>query len=421
MKKTALTVVLSAMLAGNAHAVEGPIPDGIPHLDHVFLIMMENHGYSQVMNNPNAPFINAYARTANLASNYFGVGHPSLTNYLEVVGGSNFGVQSDHSPDWHNAACTPNIQSGAANTDNPASGHICPIAGEGWDAATPAKDAVNEVSNPGDVLNNIDGVRSIPAGETTGKTIADQLSAYGMKWKSYQENLPDAGADNVNYSDGYFTDKTDFSAITPALNPPLGQGDVVALYAAKHNPFVYFRSVQEGAGQDRDDDDAGMMNSVGFDGDRGLYADLRSGKVPAFSFIAPNQCNDQHGRGNAGALCNYDPKSDGSQAGLNPALIQKGDQTVKKLVRAIHDSKAWKEGHNAIIVVWDENDYSVAPNTNQVVTIVDTNFGKTKTVSNRYYNHFSLLKTMEAGFQLPCLNHACDKDVQVMSDLFSRK
>ncbi len=41
-------------------------------------------------------------RSANSATNYFAVGHPSLTNYLEVVGGSNFGVQSDNGPDWHN-------------------------------------------------------------------------------------------------------------------------------------------------------------------------------------------------------------------------------------------------------------------------------------------------------------------------------
>lgn len=38
--------------------------------------------------------------------------------------------------------------------------------------------------------------------------------------------------------------------------------------------------------------------------------------------------------------------------------------------------------------------------------------------SGTFYNHFSLLKSLEAGFGLPCLNHACDKDVAVMSDLF---
>jgi hypothetical protein len=93
--------------------------------------MMENHSYSQIINNPNAPFINRLAKSANAATNYFAVAHPSLTNYLEVVGGSNFGVLSDNSPDWHNPACTTNLASGVANTDNPPSPAICPIAGTG--------------------------------------------------------------------------------------------------------------------------------------------------------------------------------------------------------------------------------------------------------------------------------------------------
>jgi hypothetical protein len=40
--------------------------------------------------------------------------------------------------------------------------------------------------------------------------------------------------------------------------------------------------------------------------------------------------------------------------------------------------------------------------------------------SSQPYNHFSLLKTLEAGFGVDCLNHACDKNVAVMSDLFAR-
>jgi hypothetical protein len=34
------------------------------------------------------------------------------------------------------------------------------------------------------------------------------------------------------------------------------------------------------------------------------------------------------------------------------------------------------------------------------------------------YTHFSLLKTLEGGFGLTCLNHACDAIVKAMSDLF---
>jgi hypothetical protein len=395
-------------------AAEGSIPKGVPHLDHVFFIMMENHGYSQILNNPNEPFVNQYAKSANLATNYFAIAHPSLTNYLEVVGGSNFGVLNDNSPDWHNANCTPNLASAITSLDDGKSPNICPIYGSGTDAATPAMDFTNETSGPPGE-NNIDGIQSIPAATNiTGKMIADQLAERGLSWKSYEESLPLSGADGVNNSDGVFTSNTDFTKILPALTPPLSQSDLVALYAVKHNPFVYFRSVQEGS-----DGRSSLKNVAGFEGAGGLYADLSSGHVPAFSFIAPNQCNDQHGRGNAGAFCNFDPSDVGTQAGLNPALIYLGDVAVQRLVTAIHKSPAWREGRSAIVLTWDENDYSLAPNTNQVVLIVDTNYGVHGVSSGQRYNHYSLLKSLESGFGLPCLNHACDQGINVMRDLFA--
>jgi hypothetical protein len=293
-------------------------------------------------------------------------------------------------------------------------GHSCEPAHLS-DAATPVFDCTNEVSGPPCEIN-LDGIASIPAvNGTVGKTIADQLDARHRSWRSYQESLPSGGADGINTSDGFFTNNTDFSAILPALTPPLTSSDIVSLYAAKHNPFVYFKSIQDGR-----DADNSLMNTVPFDGHNGLFADLAGGRVPTFSFIVPNQCNDQHGRGNAGPFCNFDPSSDGSQAGLNPALIFQGDATVEKLVTAIHSSPAWRNDRSVIVLVWDENDYSTAPNINQVVVIVDTNYGRHGVSSAHRYTHFSLLKSMEAAFELPCLNHACDRDVDVMSDLFSR-
>jgi hypothetical protein len=84
------------------------------------------------------------------------------------------------------------------------------------------------------------------------------------------------------------------------------------------------------------------------------------------------------------------------------------------------------------IVVYDENDYSGTVNPlpantvwptqflNRVIFTVETNseYVRGGIHSNIFYNSFSLLKSLEAGFRLQCLNHACDPDVQVMSDLF---
>jgi len=414
MKKVAVAVSLFAALAGMAFAQEGAVPSGIPHLDHVFVIMMENHGYHQIFNSPNTQFINKYATSANLATNYFAVAHPSLTNYLEVVGGSNFGVHSDNPPDWYDGKCDPNLWTGLVNTDSPASPNICPIRGTGTDAATPLLDCTNEVTGPPCEIN-IDGKTAYAAvSKTLGITIADQVVAAGMSWKSYQENLPLKGAANVNYSDGSFTNLTNFSLLNPQLNPPLTSSDIVQLYASKHNPFVYFQNVQRGITPG-----ISLSNVAAFDGAGGLWYDLGSGDVPAYSFIAPNQCNDQHGRGNGTAFCGYDPNDNGTQAGLNPALIQMGDQAVQKLVTAIHASKVWTTGNTAIIVVWDENDYSVQPVINQVVAIVDTNYGVHGVQSANFYTHFSLLRSIEGGLGLPCLNHACDSSTKTMTDLFA--
>jgi hypothetical protein len=427
-KIIAILCLLAAGMASTASAQEGPVPTGVPHLNHVWVIMMENHGFSQIHNNPNAPFIDKLANSANAGLNYFAVGHPSLTNYLEVTGGSNFGIRDDNSPDWHNSGCTPNIVSGTPSLEGAA--NICPISGQGMDAATPALDCTNETSAP-PCLWDLVGPNSadIPAAPTVGKSIADQLFERGKSWKTYQESLPPGSPDLVNSSDGFFSNLTDFTpfindgsfstwstqgvSIPAVISQSQAQGDIVSLYAVKHNPFVYFKSVQEG----RPDSDNSPQNIAGFVGPGSLYADLGSGKVPNFSFIAPNQCNDQHGRGNDGPFCNFDATDNGTPSGLNETNILMGDITVQRIVSAIKDSPAWREGQNAIVLLWDENDYTATPN--QVLLVVDTNYGAKGVQSNNFYTHFSLLKSLEAGFGLPCLNHACDAGTNVMSDLFA--
>jgi hypothetical protein len=424
MKKLARASCVATLFAAAAsNAEQGPVPTGIPHLDHVFVIMMENHAYAQIANNPQAPFINSLMAKANLATNYYAIAHPSSTNYLEVVGGSNFNKLSDQYPDWHNANCVPNIVPGqATNTDTPNSGVFCPISGkDGTDAATPALDnSMNETKTP--PLTNINGSLAIPAStKIDGISIADQLVRAGKSWKSYQEGLPLIGADGVNVSDGFYSIggsnaagvnvTSNFAALSTTGNP-VSASDVVYLYAVKHNPFAYFASVQEGK-----DHALSLERIVSFEGPHGLYADLKTGHVPDLAFIAPNQCEDMHGRGNGTAFCNYDADDNGTQTGLNPSLILQGDLAVQRIVTAIKASPAWYESRSAIVILWDENDYSRITS-NQVVTIVDTNYGDHGSQSAHFYNHYSLTKTLDAAFKLPCLNHACDPGVEVMADLF---
>jgi phosphatidylinositol-3-phosphatase len=225
--------------SSNSFAAQGSVPSGVPRLDRVFVIMMENHGYAQIAGNANAPFINSYMKSSNLATNYFAVAHPSLTNYLEITGGSNFGVLTDGSSDWHNTTCKTNLATGIVDNEKLAAA-VCPITGTGSDAATPVRDLTNETSGaPGDIEIDDKSTSAIPVAKNIlGITIVDQLSAVGLSWKSYQESLPVTGADGVSSSDGEYTNLTDFKTIKPVLKTPLTSADIVNLYASKHNPFV---------------------------------------------------------------------------------------------------------------------------------------------------------------------------------------
>jgi uncharacterized protein YjbI with pentapeptide repeats len=62
---------------------------------HIFVIMMENHNYSEIIGNSDAPRINRLAETYGLAASYYGVAHPSEPNYVATIAGSTFGLNDD--------------------------------------------------------------------------------------------------------------------------------------------------------------------------------------------------------------------------------------------------------------------------------------------------------------------------------------
>lgn len=67
-----------------------PAPSGY---DHVVLIVLENHSYSEVADS--SPYLNALARACGLATNDHAITHPSLPNYLALTSGTTAGVTSD--------------------------------------------------------------------------------------------------------------------------------------------------------------------------------------------------------------------------------------------------------------------------------------------------------------------------------------
>jgi phosphatidylinositol-3-phosphatase len=67
----------------------------------VFLIVMENHNWSQIKGNPSAPYINhTLLPMASYAQQYYNPpgNHPSLPNYLWLEAGTNFGIYNDNGP-----------------------------------------------------------------------------------------------------------------------------------------------------------------------------------------------------------------------------------------------------------------------------------------------------------------------------------
>src|SRR5437868_4053998 len=69
--------------------------DPLPPYRHIFLIILENRSYEEIIGNPNAPNINRLAVTYGLASQFYAEVHPSEGNYVAMIGGDTFGIDDD--------------------------------------------------------------------------------------------------------------------------------------------------------------------------------------------------------------------------------------------------------------------------------------------------------------------------------------
>ncbi|GAA2308374.1 alkaline phosphatase family protein [Streptomyces hawaiiensis] len=87
---TATSIGLWAATAPTAQAAALPTPD------HVVVVVMENHAYSQVIGSSSAPYLNNTLKAggANLTQS-FGLTHPSEPNYYMLFSGSNQGRTDD--------------------------------------------------------------------------------------------------------------------------------------------------------------------------------------------------------------------------------------------------------------------------------------------------------------------------------------
>ena len=67
----------------------------IPDFGHIALVLFENESYDAVIDNLLLPEFNRLAQEYTLLTNYYAITHPSLPNYIALIGGDTFGIQSD--------------------------------------------------------------------------------------------------------------------------------------------------------------------------------------------------------------------------------------------------------------------------------------------------------------------------------------
>ena len=118
-----------------------PTPTSPSTARTVFLILMENHNWSDIKNSPSAPYINdTLLPMASYAEQYYnppGI-HPSEPNYLWLEAGTNFGIFNDAPPsaNHQNTALHLVTLLGRAGLSwksyqEGISGTVCPLTGNG--------------------------------------------------------------------------------------------------------------------------------------------------------------------------------------------------------------------------------------------------------------------------------------------------
>src|SRR5215831_9845372 len=111
-------------------------PSGVPRFSHVFVIVMENTSLASLQAANNTPFLSGLAASAATSSNYRGVAHPSLPNYIAMTSGGTGSIECDCSPTAGTACSSSNCNLLTANCGCPVTaahlGDQLDAAGKSW-------------------------------------------------------------------------------------------------------------------------------------------------------------------------------------------------------------------------------------------------------------------------------------------------
>ena len=89
---------------------------GVPNFDHIVMIMFENKEFGSVIGNSLMPYYNQLAKENTLLTQFYAVTHPSLPNYLALMGGDTFGITSDCNKCFVNAPSLPDLLEATGRT-----------------------------------------------------------------------------------------------------------------------------------------------------------------------------------------------------------------------------------------------------------------------------------------------------------------
>ena len=227
-----LARVLDLLVAGGFANTSNAGP---PQLSHVWIIEFENKNFDKTWGAGSvATYLNGTLRPmGQLLTNYYGIGHASLDNYIAEVSG-----QAPNADTQADCSTYSDFQSTGQGDFGQELGHGCVYP-------------------------------------TNVKTIADQLDAAGKTWKGYMEDIGNS------------------FPVEPKTcrHPAIGSPDTTLgarptdQYATRHNPYMYFHTII-------DDQAKCDANVVGTDA---LAGDLASeSTTPNYSFITPDLCHDAH-------------------------------------------------------------------------------------------------------------------------------
>jgi phospholipase C len=199
---------------------------------------------------------------------------------------------------------------------------------------------------------------------STTDHLVTYLANAGISWKAYEED------------------------ISGTVCPLSSSG----LYAAKHNPFVFFQDVTN---------NNSSSSSYCISHERPyseLATDLTNGNVARYNFITPNLCDDMH---NSTGCATKD-------------RIKNGDTWLSTQLPTILSSSAYRNG-GAVFITWDEASTGDGP----IGMIVLSPYAKGNGYHNAiHYTHSSTLRTLEEIFGVsPLLRDA--QSASDLSDLFS--